>query len=263
MVIIMITFARKEDTEQIKRLWKKAFEDTDEEINIFLKYYLDCIIVYKEDRRIQGMLSLLPLTLSDEKGGYIYAAVTEPEHRGRGINSHLLEYAYKHIKKNGGKFLVLVPADEKLFEYYRKRKYTDLCAVRYLEYDNVGFAEKDTRIKKISPDIFYRMRHEHFKNIEFIEWGSRATEYIWRIYGGNMFEIKKGDNTAYAVCEFCEGMLDIKEMFGDVEIEECIAALNGVFNAAHIRAAVKSDKYPSAMVYPKKYKNCYFNLALD
>ena len=35
----MITFAQKEDTEQIKRLWRKTFDDTEEEIEAFLKYY--------------------------------------------------------------------------------------------------------------------------------------------------------------------------------------------------------------------------------
>ena len=72
----MITFAQKEDTEQIKRLWRKTFDDTEEEIEAFLKYYSENIMIYKEDRRVKGMLSLLPLSLNSEKGRYVYAAAT-------------------------------------------------------------------------------------------------------------------------------------------------------------------------------------------
>lgn len=259
----MITFAQKEDTEQIKRLWRKTFDDTEEEIEAFLKYYSENIMIYKEDRRVKGMLSLLPLSLNSEKGRYVYAAATEPEDRNRGINSKLLEHAYKDVKKKGESFLLLVPAEKSLYEYYEKRGFAELCAVKKIEYDRVGFVNKDTSIRKIQPEEYYEARHEFFSKEKFIEWGRSEIEYIWKIYKGNFFEISNGEDVSYAVCDAFEGLTDIKELFGTVENDECIAAIHGVLTTPHVRAAILSKEVPSAMVYPKKYKNCFFNLAMD
>ena len=255
----MIKQAQKEDTEQIKRLWRKTLNDSDDKINIFLDNYLNNIFVFKQNRKISGMMSVLPLYSADKTGGYIYAESAEtPE-----VYSRLSEYAYRYIKENGGSFSVVVPRDSAARERYRHIKYSDICAVEEFEYDNAGFPGKATEVNKISPQILFRERHDFFGKEKIIEWDLKELDYAWRIWGGNFFEIRENENISYAVCTFSSGMLDIKEMFGTVDTTECIAALGNLFNAAHIRAAIRSDNHPSAMVYPGKYKNCYFNIAID
>lgn len=259
----MIKFALKEDFEQIKKLWSKTFGDDERDVEYFLERYSENVLVFKEERRVKGMLSLLPVVSGEEKGAYIYAAATEENERGRGINTKLLEYSYRHIKKTGGHFLVLVPANRELFEYYGKRGFAEICSVEKKEYNAVGFVGKDVRVKKIGPETYYSERHEYFKNKGFIEWSMKEIEYIWRIYKGNFFEITNGTEHSFAVCDSYAGMTDIKELFGKLEEEECIAAIHGFFGEPHVRAALISENEPYAMVYPKKYKKCYFNLAMD
>ena len=255
----MIKQAQKEDTEQIKRLWRKTFTDSEEKINIFLKNYLDNILVFKIDRKIAGMVSVLPLLSQGQNGGYIYAEAAEDKE----LYPRLSEYAYKHIRANGGCFAVAAPKSAEERDLYKSLKYSELYAAGTFEYDNVGFPGKDTEIGKIPPEKLFEKRHEFFEGRNFIEWDLKEIEYAWRIYGGNFFEIAENGNKSYAVCRFSEGMLDIKELFGTVDTGESLAALGNLFNAAHIRAAIQSDKYSSAVVYPKKYKNHYFNIAID
>ena len=115
----MIGFALDKHTDGIKRLWKNAFGD--EDINEFLKNYKKNILVYIENGNVCGMLSMLPILMGEEKGRYIYAVATDENYRGRGISSELLEWARKYSQDMGEKFLVLVPAEKSLFNFYEKR----------------------------------------------------------------------------------------------------------------------------------------------
>lgn len=261
----MIDFAETKDIEQIKKLWRGVFGDSDAEIESYLLSYLGCVLLYTEKRVVKGMLSMLPVAIGEKRGRYIYAVATEPEARGRGISTKLIQYANDYILGNGEYFSILVPAEKSLFEFYKKRGYASVSAVKRFEFDNMGFGDVSLEVKKISPEKLFKLRRSYFKKTGFIEWGVRELEYIWKIYGGNFFEIKGKDGSAFAVCSFHGGMLDVKELCCEgLEPEECISALNRTFNAPHCRAALP-DKHsaPSAMIYPDEYADCYFNLAMD
>jgi predicted acetyltransferase len=57
------------------------------------------------------------------RSGYIYAACTAPEHRGKGYMSALLNGADDIARRQGKEFLCLVPSEQSLFEYYARFGY--------------------------------------------------------------------------------------------------------------------------------------------
>lgn len=260
----MIRFANINDSEQIKRLWNEAFGDDFDEIEKYLSLYIDNVLLYIEDRFIKGMLSLLPLKHGNVSGSYIYAAATEAKSRGKGICSKLVRYANRYSFEHGSAFVVLVPAEKSLYNFYKKLGFCELCAVKREEYTETGFGDVALEVKKISPERLLILRRKYFSAQNFIEWNLEELEYMWKIYDGNFFEIKGLDTHAFAVCAFGGGMLDFKELCcNNNNISECIAAVNSFFNAPHCRVALPDKSAPSAMIYPPKFKNSYFNLAID
>lgn len=125
----MIRLAQSRDHQQLKSMWTRVFGDDSEAVEAYfsMRHRDDNMLVWSESGVIGGMLSMLPLTLMTGKEAYparyIYAVATEPEQRGRGIATALLERAGELITALGEAAAVLAPASDSLFGYYEKRGY--------------------------------------------------------------------------------------------------------------------------------------------
>lgn len=261
----MIQFAGKEYIERIKELWRTVFGDGEQEIDDFLSRYWGCVLIYTENDAVLGMLSLLPLRAGRHTGRYIYAVATAPAARGRGISTRLLHYANEYILRNGGSFSVLVPAEKSLFDFYAKRGYTPISAVKLIETDTLSFASGALNTQRITPERLFTLRRNYFKRTDFIEWGAKEIEYISRLYEGHLYEITSDKGRAFAVCACYGGMLDIKELCSrGIDEMDCINVLNAIFKTQHCRAVIPfCGGHQNAMVYPSRFSSCYFNLAMD
>lgn len=135
----MIRFAEKRDMEEIVEIWQESFQDSKEEIEDFFSQCKESVrvCVYEEDHRVGGFLCLIAATLnlmeaSPEKeegmkkrmlhypSEYIYAVATHKKLRNHGICTRLLEYV-RTVLSTENKCGILVPADEDLEEFYKKR----------------------------------------------------------------------------------------------------------------------------------------------
>lgn len=101
----------------IVSLWKDTFGDSEKEIKYFLENCNDsqCVGVYA-DEHLVSMLILVSCTVVGKPARYIYAACTDADYRKRGCMTELLDYAEKNFQR-----LCLIPAEEWLIEYYKKR----------------------------------------------------------------------------------------------------------------------------------------------
>ncbi|MEZ3421580.1 MAG: GNAT family N-acetyltransferase [Eubacterium sp.] len=112
----MIEFT--ENREQIISLWCTVFaEDSREDAAFFLdnKKNISCL-GYFENNRLVSMLFLADCVYGALKGKYVYAVCTYKAHRGRGYSSALLKEAKKFMQD----FLWLIPANDSLFDFYKK-----------------------------------------------------------------------------------------------------------------------------------------------
>lgn len=127
-MICLAHFAK--DKEEIIQLWQECFDDDREYIEFFLNNCPDenALYLYKKNGVTAGMMYLISgelcwkcgNALRQEKAYYLYAVGVSERFRRQGIAGELLEFAKKYARERNAE-LCLVPADEKLRNYYAQR----------------------------------------------------------------------------------------------------------------------------------------------
>lgn len=115
--------------EQIIALWKICFDDPEAFVRLYFdtRYREEQARVSKRDGRVISVLQSLPYTLTCWGGklpaAYIYGACTHPLYRGQGEMQVLLADAIREMRRNRTAVSVLIPAEERLYDYYRRLGY--------------------------------------------------------------------------------------------------------------------------------------------
>ena len=120
-----IDFPAKAQIPQLWQLWKEVFHDDDAFISSFEKTAFSqdrcrCVFI---DEKIVAMLFWFDCKCRNEKIAYLYAVATKEAFRRQGLCRALMENTHKHLKKLGYSGTILVPAEESLFDYYKKLGY--------------------------------------------------------------------------------------------------------------------------------------------
>lgn len=250
----MILPAEKRHKKEISSLWNLAFGDSLESVNKYLETLLKFFVVYEEDNIVKGMLSVLPVTCGDKKGGYIYAVATYPDFRGKGICNRLIEHI-KDDKKYD--FLVLVPQSESLFEFYKKMEFTSVSLLQ----KKMSYVEKTehANLKKMTSEEYESARNQCFEDDKIIKWDKNILSFAKSMYNGEF--VKIDDGIAFLYKE--KNTLFIKELLAEnpVETANKIAA---EFNAQKVCFSYPdAECQPTYMVYPKDYSGRYFGIYFD
>ncbi len=118
------------DIPALSRLWTQAFDDQDYQPLFFSAgfspYRCRCI---KENGEIRAMLYWFPCCCRKQKLAYIYAVATDIAARGKGLCSALMTDTHTLLKRLGYHGCVLVPADDKLRQFYRRFGYEDFGGI--------------------------------------------------------------------------------------------------------------------------------------
>lgn len=119
------------DKNLIIPLWQEAFGDSEEDILFFLNNCknMKCLGFFDENE-LSSMLFLVDCKLNGDKYKYIYAACTYENKRGRGDMSKLLDYCKSEFNK-----VCLIPADDKLVDFYFKRKFDIKFELNQMQFD--------------------------------------------------------------------------------------------------------------------------------
>lgn len=120
-----------DDKLQLIDLWRTSFDDSEEFINLFFDrvYRKENALFIKENGRIVSALQMLPYVMTyygtEISVSYIYAACTLPSERGKGLMRRLIQEAFDVMGKRKVALTVIIPAEPRLFDYYRKAGYTE------------------------------------------------------------------------------------------------------------------------------------------
>ena len=112
--------------EKMYSLWQSCFGDDGETIDMFFKnsFSYENAVICTDKAEVVSQLFLLPekLSLGEKEyfAYYIYAAATAESYRKQGIMGSLLEFTSAIAADRKADYLFLVPATEKLFDYYEK-----------------------------------------------------------------------------------------------------------------------------------------------
>ena len=126
---MIIDAPQNTDIPALCALWKDTFGDTDD----FLKDFFSTAfspkraLCAREDGSIVGMLYWFDCIYEQKRIAYLYAVATHRDYRNRGICNALMDTAHLILQKNGYAGVILVPAEEHLFSFYKRMGYTT-CA---------------------------------------------------------------------------------------------------------------------------------------
>lgn len=147
--------------EEVKRLWKLCFDDTDEFIELYFKYkYSESVNrVIRDKGRVISALQALPYSMSflgrTINTAYISGACTDPAYRGKGVMRELLTLSFARMKQNSEPVSTLIPAEHWLFDYYGRMGYASVFGYAVREIKNppsflpTGITVKSTYIYKV------------------------------------------------------------------------------------------------------------------
>lgn len=170
----------KPDKSQIgglRTLWREAFGDTDEFLDVFFDTAFSpdrcaCVIVGDD---VAAALYWLDCECYGECVAYIYAVATAKAYRGQKLCHKLMEYTHKTLKESGYSSAVLVPVSPSLFGFYGGMGYKTCGYVR--EFKSVAGGDK-IQIRRIEKDEYARLRRKYLpdggvvqekENLEFLK----------------------------------------------------------------------------------------------
>jgi len=116
---------------QLVQLWKDAFGEYDGFWELFLEigFLPDHCRCITEKGFVLAGLYWFDCSCGNNKIAYIYAVVTDPNQRGRGLCRKLMEDVHRLLMDRGYASVLLVPADNSLRQMYRKMGYEDCTTV--------------------------------------------------------------------------------------------------------------------------------------
>lgn len=115
------------DKQQIMDLWRLSFGDSAD----FIHLYFDR--VYKEENtltiermgRVVSVLQMVPYTMTyrgtEISVAYLCGLCTLPSERGKGLMQQLIAEAFQVMQSRGVALAALIPASQRLSEYYRRQ----------------------------------------------------------------------------------------------------------------------------------------------
>ncbi len=118
---------KSEDTAQLRSLWEICFPEDAE----FTRFYFDKMYSPSASRIIRAgdnvcaALYVFPYSFVDCSGRilnsyYIYGVGTDPQMRGHGLASRLIEKTLGELRGSGADLCMLVPQNKGLFAFYEK-----------------------------------------------------------------------------------------------------------------------------------------------
>lgn len=139
-----------ENVHGCRALWKEVFQDSDAFLDRFfsLAFSYDRARCVTENGKVVAALYWFDCTYCGDRVAYLYAIATAPSHRGQGLCTRLLEDTHAHLKRSGYRGVLLSPASDGLFDFYRRFGYETTCYIRKFTAESDGAPLPLRRIDK-------------------------------------------------------------------------------------------------------------------
>lgn len=173
---------------QLRRLWQEAFGDTDAYLDSFYRtaYAPDrCLAIFIREE-IAAVLYWIDCCIQDQKLAYIYAVVTKPVHRGKGLCRKLLQDTHALLQSRGYAGAVLVPQKEPLRQMYAGMGYRNAGGLAVFSCEA---GDTPTSLRAVGPDEFAGLRRSFLPEHSVIQEDdglSFLSEQL-QFYAGNDF----------------------------------------------------------------------------
>ena len=126
-----IRYPCDEQIPGMRALWKQAFGDTDDFLDLFFgtAFAPDRSLCALDGDHVAAAMYWLDAESWGNRIAYLYAVATDEHYRGRGLCRQLTEEAHRILKDRGYSGAILVPAEPGLFIMYGKMGYRTCSSV--------------------------------------------------------------------------------------------------------------------------------------
>lgn len=224
---------------QLRNLWQDAFGDSDAFLDSFFRtaYSLERCLCIFEEAQIAAVLYWIDCSLEDRNLAYIYAVVTSPSFRGRGLCRMLMENTHALLKKQGYAAAILVPQQESLRKMYAGMGYRNMGGLSEII---CNAAETALPIRAVGPDEFAVLRRT------MVPEGGILQEGAGLAFLAEQLQFYTGQDFLLAAWEE-KGVLNGVELLGNPD------AAPGILNALGCRRGkfrIPGHDKPFAMIFP-------------
>jgi predicted GNAT family N-acyltransferase len=148
-----------EHIPQLLKLWKEVFGEYDGFWELFLEtaFQPDHCRCVTQKGNVTAGLYWFDCGCGPDKIAYVYAVVTDPAHRGKGLCRKLMADVHSFLAKQGYDSVMLVPADEGLREMYRKMGYEDCTSIAEI---TCTAADTPAEIRAVSKEEYAALRRK-------------------------------------------------------------------------------------------------------
>ena len=250
-----IDFPSPHHMDQQRSLWQTAFGDTDCFLDCFFRtaYAPDrCRCVLEKDE-ITAVLYWIDCSVKDQKLAYIYAVVTHPDHRGKGLCRMLMEDTHFLLRSRGYSGAVLVPQKESLRKMYAGMGYRNVGSLTVF---SCAAANAPVPLRAIGPTEFAALRRTMLPANAVIQEG-KGLDFL-----AQQLQFYAGDGILFAAYGE-NGTLSVPEFLGDTASAPGILKTLG-YSRGNFR--MPGGHTPFAMMHPLTESAIipsYFGFAFD
>ncbi len=261
------------DHEGMKQIWRVCFDDDEAFIALFFTYsnYWQAMVA-EEDNVLISMLFALPST---NDFWYIYACATLPQYRQRGIMAQLLDAVYQRALNEKQKGIVIVPADNRLREYYKKHGFIDTFSLKKAIFTPANVVSEIEETELSVAEIVCLRGRFFYNSFAWSETHIDLVRQAVQLANGDIGTFKYQNALGYAVCEPTNHLivkeLAIERAILTTETLQTLANFLGTrFETTKVEfhlnanATIDGTREPFAMLKsPIPRTENYFNLALE
>ena len=133
---MIIKTAENYPINELKRLWKITFKDTDSYIELFFgKVFKPENTFIIEESGLKSMAFVVEHKISNYKCAYICGVATEKNSRGKGYSSLIMNYIKKVLSDRKYDMAFLIPAEKSLFKFYKKFGFVNFSGITTRQLD--------------------------------------------------------------------------------------------------------------------------------
>lgn len=250
-----IDFPSPHHMDQQRTLWQNAFGDTDVFLDSFFQtaYQPDhcrCVLISDE---IAAIAYWIDCQVQEQKLAYIYAVVTHPAHRGKGLCRMLMEDIHELLQSRGYSGAILVPQQESLRQMYAGMGYRNAGGLTVF---SCAAASLPVSLRAVGAAEFAELRRKMLPENAVLQEGAGLAFLARQLqfYAGDGFLLAAyGEN----------GVLFIPELLGDQTAAPGILKALG-YSKGNFR--IPGQNMPFAMFHPltdSAINPSYFGFAFD
>lgn len=171
---MVIDHPSQEQTGQLLELWKDVFGEHQGFWEMFLDtaWSFDRCRCITAEGKVTASLCWLDTWCEGQKLAYLYAVVTHPAFRRRGLFRSLMADTHEFLQQKGYDGVLLVPAQESLRELYGTFGYRNCGGISEVV---CQAGKMPVNLRAIGPEEYIRLRRQHLPSCGVVQEGENLT----------------------------------------------------------------------------------------